>query len=266
MLPPGPAPEHLALASSSASGGSCSGSDPCAGSYICITKIVQGIPVVTSILRPLIGASSSSTSASAPDPDSSDDYPKIWASACGEPVEGDRLICMVAPNGVASNNTSSRYPTIGRSEASGARTPISGLVQNLNPDFNAVWVQAIMETIQCMTPDGSPLAILAQQGDEVANLIVTEKSVDIPRREHFVSDNDRVRRVRSEAVSSTSPNCRLSEHDAWRRITQNRTAQEYDRERDDLRNVIEDRRHLKVRTPSPPRWSLAEDSAPMGKS
>jgi hypothetical protein len=61
--------------------------------------------------------------------------------------------------------------------------------------------------------------ILAQQRDEVANLIVTEKSVGIPRREHFVSDNDRVRRVRSEAVSSASPNRCLSEHDAWRRIT-----------------------------------------------
>jgi hypothetical protein len=83
MLPLGPAPEHLALASSAASGGSCSGSDPYAGSYIQTAKIIQGILVVTSILRPLVGASSSSTSASTPDPDSSDDYPEIGASACG---------------------------------------------------------------------------------------------------------------------------------------------------------------------------------------
>jgi hypothetical protein len=34
MLPPGLAPEHLALASPAVSGGSCSGSDLCAGSYI----------------------------------------------------------------------------------------------------------------------------------------------------------------------------------------------------------------------------------------
>jgi hypothetical protein len=43
-------------------------------------------------------------------------------------------------------------------------------------DFNAVWVQAIMESIQRMTPDGSPLALLTQQEAEAANLIVAEKS------------------------------------------------------------------------------------------
>jgi hypothetical protein len=117
MLPPGPAPDHLALASSSASGRSCSGSDPYAGNYVRTTKIVQGILIVTSILRPLAEALSSSSSASTPDLDSSYDYPEIGASACGEPAEGDRLICMVAPNGDQSNNTSSRYPTIERSEA-----------------------------------------------------------------------------------------------------------------------------------------------------
>jgi hypothetical protein len=62
MLPPGPAPEHLALASLAASGRSCSGSNPCVGSYIQTTKIIWGILVVTSILRPFVGASSSSTS------------------------------------------------------------------------------------------------------------------------------------------------------------------------------------------------------------
>jgi hypothetical protein len=50
MLPPGPALEHLALASSAASGGSCSGSDPSVGSYIRTAKIVRGILVVTCIL------------------------------------------------------------------------------------------------------------------------------------------------------------------------------------------------------------------------
>jgi hypothetical protein len=138
MLPPRSASEHLALASSSASNGSCSRSDPCAGIYICTTKIVWGIPVVASIIRPLDGASSSSSSAPTPNPDSSDDYPAIRASACGEPTEGSRLICMVAPNGDQSHNSSSRYPTIKRSEASNARTSSGSLVQNLNPDFNAV--------------------------------------------------------------------------------------------------------------------------------
>jgi hypothetical protein len=118
MLPPRSAPEHLALASSSASGGSCSGLDLCAGSYIHTAKIIWGIPVVTSILRTLVGALSPSTSALTPDPDSSDDYPEIGANTYGEPGEGGHLICMVAPSGDWSNNTSSRYPTIERSEAS----------------------------------------------------------------------------------------------------------------------------------------------------
>jgi hypothetical protein len=138
MLPPGPAPEHLALASSSTSDGSYSGSDPCVGIYIRTTKIVRGIPIVTSIIRPLVGALSLSSSASTPDQDSSDDYLEIRASACREPVEGGRLICMVTPNDDQSHNSSNRYPTIGRSEASDARTPSSGLVRNLNPDFNTV--------------------------------------------------------------------------------------------------------------------------------
>jgi hypothetical protein len=120
MQPPGPAPEHLAPTSSSGSGRYCVGSGPCAANYIRTTKIVWGIPVVTSILRPLAGALSLSTSASTPDLDSFDGYPEIRASACGEPVKDDCFIYMVAPNGDRSSNTSSRYPTNGRSEASNA--------------------------------------------------------------------------------------------------------------------------------------------------
>jgi hypothetical protein len=85
-----------------------------------------------------------------------------------------------------------------------------------------------------MVPDGSPLAVLAEQGVEAANLIVAEKSVGIPRREPFTGDSDRARRARSEVVSSTSPNHRPSEHDARWRITQNRVAREYGHDRDDL--------------------------------
>jgi hypothetical protein len=72
-----------------------------------------------------------------PDPDSSDDYLEIGANACRDPAEGGHLFCMVAPNGNQSYNTSIRYPTIGRSEASDARTSSGGLVWNLNPDINA---------------------------------------------------------------------------------------------------------------------------------
>jgi hypothetical protein len=173
---------------------------------------------------------------------------------------------MMAPNGDQSNNNSSRYPIIERSETFDAQTPSGGLVQNLNPDFNVVWVQAIMETIKRMVSDGSPLAVLAQQGTEASNLIITERSADVPRREPSVGDNDRARRARSEAASSASPNCCLSEHDARRHVTQNNAAREYGCERDDLRNVIEDQRRLRLRTPSPSRRSLAEDVALMGKS
>jgi hypothetical protein len=214
MLHPGPALDHLALASSSASDSSCSGSNPCVGIYIRTAKIIQGIPVMTSILWPLAGASSSSSSTSTPDPDSSDDYPEIGASAYGEPTKGGRLICMVALNGDQTHNSFSRYPIIGRSETSDARTPSGGLVQNLDLDFNAVRVQAIMETIQCMAPDGSPLDVLAQQGAEAANLVVTGKSDGIPQREPSVGNNDQVRRAQSEAALPTSPNRHLSEHDA----------------------------------------------------
>jgi hypothetical protein len=157
---PGSAPEHPAP--SSASGGACSGSDPFAGLYIRTVKLVWGIPIVTSTLRPFIGASSSSSSALSPGRDSSNDYPKIEVSAYKNSAEDDHLILMVAPEGDRACNSSSGYPTIGRSETTDAQTPSAGLVQNLNPDFNVVRVQAIMETIQRMTPDGSPLALLAQ--------------------------------------------------------------------------------------------------------
>jgi hypothetical protein len=128
MLPPGPALEHLALAPSSTSSVSYLGLDPCAWLHIRTTKLFQGIPIVTSILRLLTRALSSSSSALILDQDSSDDYPEIGTNACGEPAEGGCLILMVAPNGDRSHNNSSRYTTIGRSEASDARTPSAGLV------------------------------------------------------------------------------------------------------------------------------------------
>jgi hypothetical protein len=128
-----------------------------------------------------------------PDQDSSDDYYEIGTSICGKLTEGGRLILMEAPNRDRLHKTSSRYPTIERSEASDARTPSVGLVWNLNLDFNTVWVQAIMETIQRMAPDGSPLAALAQQGAETVNLIVAKKSVGVPQREPSAGNNDRAR-------------------------------------------------------------------------
>jgi hypothetical protein len=227
MLPRGTAPEHPASAPSSTLSDICSGSDTFAGLYIRIAKLIRGIPIVTSTLRPFVGVSSLSSSALSPDRDSSSDYPEIGASACGNSIEDGRLILMVAPDEDRARNSSSGYPTIRRSEMTDTQTPNTGLVQNLNPNFNVVRVQAIMETIQRMAPDGSPLALLAQQGVEAANLVGAEKSAGVSRGEPSVGHNDRARRAQSEAVSSASPRWHLSKHDARRRITQNRNAWEY---------------------------------------
>jgi hypothetical protein len=173
---------------------------------------------------------------------------------------------MVASNGDRSHSSSSGYRTIGRSETSDAQTPSAGLVRNLNLDFNVVRVQAIMETIQRMAPNGSPLALLAQQGAEIANLIVAEKSAGVLQREPSVGHNDRARHARSEASSSASPNQYLAENNAHQHITQNLNMWEYGRNRDDLRNIIKDQRHLRDRIASPPQRSLVRDFTPKGRS
>jgi hypothetical protein len=73
------------------------------------------------------------------------------------------------------------------------KPPSAGLAGNLYLDFNAVRVQAIMETIKRMTPDGSPLALLAQQGAEAVNHIIAEKSASGPQKEPSAGHNDRAR-------------------------------------------------------------------------
>jgi hypothetical protein len=137
MLPPGPAPECLASVyghdpyhptTSSTSGGACAGLDYCAGLYICTAKLVWGSPAVASILRLSAGASSSSSSAASPDQDSFDDYPKIETSTCRDSTGEGHLIFMVAPAGDVSHNSSNKYPTIGRLEASDAWTPNNGMI------------------------------------------------------------------------------------------------------------------------------------------
>jgi hypothetical protein len=104
---------------------------------------------------------------------------------------------MVALAGAPSHNSSSRYPTIGRSEASDARTSNDGMIQNLNLDFNVVWLQTIMESIQRMTPEGSPLVALAQQGAESANYVIAQRSADNLRGEPSIGNrsNDWVKRA-----------------------------------------------------------------------
>jgi hypothetical protein len=69
---------------------------------------------------------------------------------------------MVAPAGAPSHNSSRRYPTIGRSEAFDAWMPNDEMIMNLILDFNVARLQIIMESIQRMAPEGSPLIDLAQ--------------------------------------------------------------------------------------------------------
>jgi hypothetical protein len=118
MLPPGEATEHTAP--SSASSETQADSDFFDGPYIRTVKLIRGIPVITTILRPCTEASSSSSSALSSDQGSSDDCPEIGVSTCRSSTNISRLICMVAPNEDQPRHSSSGYPTIGRSEASDA--------------------------------------------------------------------------------------------------------------------------------------------------
>jgi hypothetical protein len=152
------------MMASISSGGTCSGSDPFTGLYIRTAKLVQGILIMMSILWPVVGVSSSSSSASSPDRDSSSDYPEIRASAYGNSVKDGCLILMVTPNGDRACNSSSGYPTIGRSEATDAQTPSAGLVQNLNPNFNTVRVQVIMGPSSIWHPMVLPLHFWLSKG------------------------------------------------------------------------------------------------------
>jgi hypothetical protein len=68
---------------------------------------------------------------------------------------------MVGPPRGNSQNSSSKYPTIGGSEMSDSRTPSSNIVWNLNLDFNTVRLQTMMESIRRMIPPDSLLIALA---------------------------------------------------------------------------------------------------------
>jgi hypothetical protein len=126
MLPPGETTEHIAP--SSASSETQAESDLFDWPYIRMVKLVRGISVVMTILRPCARASSSSSSALSSDQGSSEDYPEIGVSTYESSASISRLICMVVPNEDQPRHSSSGYPTIGRSEASDARTPSTGLI------------------------------------------------------------------------------------------------------------------------------------------
>jgi hypothetical protein len=137
MLAPGTAPERLMPvyrqapylpAISSTSVGAYSGLNPYVALYHHTAKFIQVIPSRASIIQPSVGASSYSLSAASPDQDSVDDYPEIKGSPCWNSTEVGRLIIMVAPHGAPLHNSSSRYPTIRRLEASDARMPNDGMI------------------------------------------------------------------------------------------------------------------------------------------
>jgi hypothetical protein len=162
---------------------------------------------------------------------------------------------MVAPVGALSQNSSSRYLTIRGSEASDAWTPSDRPVWNLNPDFNAIWLQTIMESIQRMVPEGSPLISLAQQGAEAAGHVVAPaQSAGNQRGETSIGNrsDDQAKHPQSHKESLPSGNRNMVDNDTCWRITQNSQQRKYRRDRDDLRNVINERRHVRARSPTPP--------------
>jgi hypothetical protein len=71
------------------------------------------------------------------------------------------------------------------------------MIHNLNLDFSAIQLQTLMQSIQRMTAEGSPLIAVAQQGVEVVNVIVAQRLISNPRGEPSVDNrsNDRGERA-----------------------------------------------------------------------
>jgi hypothetical protein len=207
LLTQGPAPKHPAPvyrkapyypADPSTSDGAYSNLNPYAGPYYLSTMTSLERPIRKTIIQPSTGASSSSSSGATPDQDSLEDYPKIGGSACWNPAIEAHHINMVGPVRGNSQISFSKYPTIGGSETSDARTPSNNIVQNLNPDFNIVRLQTILESIQRMVPPDSPLVALAQQGVEAAgNIAVVAPLAGNHRGESSsgIRSNDKAERV-----------------------------------------------------------------------
>jgi hypothetical protein len=101
----------------------------------------------------------------------------------------------------------------------------------------------------------------------VANVIVAQRSGDNPRGEPSVGNrsNDRGKSARCEVASLASGNRHLADNDVRRWITQNCYLRECCRDCKDLRNIIDDRRCLRARSPTPPRCSPVRDVTPSGR-
>jgi hypothetical protein len=122
LLTQGPVPRHHApvygqapylLADPSTSNEGRSGLNPHVGPYYLSAMMSQEYPIRKTILQLSAGASSSSSSRATLDWDSTEDYPKIGDSACWNPAIKAQCISMVGPARSNSQNSSSKYPTIG---------------------------------------------------------------------------------------------------------------------------------------------------------
>jgi hypothetical protein len=92
-----------------------------------------------------------------------------------------------------------------------------------------------------------------------------DRSATLVKNRLLATNHDRGKRARSEATSSANGNCRLADNDARWWITQNSNLREYDHDRKDLRNFIDDRRYRRARSSTPPRCSPTRDVTPSGR-
>jgi hypothetical protein len=195
------------------------GLNPYAGPYTLAAMTSWGHPIRAPMFRSSGGTRSPTSSGASTDRDSAEDYPEIGGSVCWNPAIEARRISMVGPGRAYSRNNSSKYPTIRGSVSFDARTPSNRVVQTLNPDFNTVQLQTIMESIQCLAPQDSPLAALAQQGNEAAvRIAAAEPSMGNRRGEPTIGNrfDDRAKRTHSEEASSVSDGKRLADGDTRR--------------------------------------------------
>jgi hypothetical protein len=175
---------------------------------------------------------------------------------------------MVGPARSPSQNFSSRYPTIRVSKASDAQTPSNRVIRNLNPDFNVVRLQTIMESIQRMVPQDSHLVALAQQATKaVGQIVAAEPSVGNHQCEPSIGNrsNNLAKHAQREEGTSANDNRCLAEGVSHRRITQNRRQWEYGHDLADLRNVSDDRRRHRARMSSPQRRLPVQGPTPSGR-
>jgi hypothetical protein len=200
----------------STSDGICSGFNPYAGSYYLATMMLQGHLIGAPIFQSSAGTSSSTSSGASTDRDSIEDYPEIRGSIYWNSTIEAHRISMVGPTKASSQNSSSRYPTIRGSEASDGRTSSNRVVRNLNLSFNTVQLQTIMESIQHLVPQDSPLVAWAQLGNEaVGQIIAAESSTDNHWGKPSIGNRskDWAKCARSKEASSAISNRRLVEGD-----------------------------------------------------